>query len=561
MNVILNKIQKNKFLKEEENQNLQNVRRKFTNFFLVHVEPLTSSVKPIKPLIQGAIDGVAMTPDQYSYLQAQLQIHFQLLCQVYALCFADKKNVETEQLVLKLIMELDEFRKNAIYWKNLLAISLPQPKENRRITRSQTKSPLKREEIFSIFHGVHGFDVLQNWLKTVKQTPPEQYQEDSLIKKIFSPFGDSFNNNYLPTSEKLKAGRLNFTEAEDRLLALGLQKYGTQDWKSIVQFLLPTKTEKQLTNRYKNMSSTRGADNNPIKLYNHTKKQPFTEEEKVLLNEGIKKYGNNWEAIHTNLLPHRKPNSIKKYWQENPNNKQQQKIQEGKISIPIDVQQNTTFKVPKESKKRKSNESTKPPQNQAPIKIVPNNQNLPPLFTQIPQFSNPFPISLPNPLPQQIPQIQPQIQPQYQIQPISQSQLFIDTNSRISLFSNFEFSKSEVSLGSLIDSSKTEISFGPEISLLGTTVEKSIEWEFENIDSDDDEDRDIFEFENIDSDTEIEMNWTKDEDRLILNWYIQNGYKNIPSIFKKLIEDKLIQKSCTEIQMRISQLIKKWNEK
>lgn len=507
-----------------------------------------------------------MQPEQYSQLQLQLQTHFQILVQVYALCLADTKNSETEQNVLKLILDLDEFRKNSIYWKNILAISVPQPKENRRITRSQTKSPLKREEITSIFHGVHGFDVLPSWLKQVKQTPPEHYQDDTLLRKIFSPFGDTFENSILPKVEKVKGGRLNFTEAEDRLLALGLQKYGTQDWKSIVQFYLPTKTEKQLTNRYKNMSSTRGADNNPIKIYNHTKKQPISDEEKQLIQDGVKKYGNNWELIHLNLLPHRKPNSIKKYWQENP----------GKTvnGIPIvnigDSQaQNTTFKVPKESKKRKSNEISKIPSIPLnPIPIIPNTSQ----STMNPQLINPQLMNpqLMNPHlinPQLIPQqsinqqtvnhqsIQPQFTQRIDTQRTdSNSQfslrgdqlLFLDSNSRSSLFSNFE-----------LPLSKSEISFGTQVSLL-STGEKTIEWEFENIDSDDD-DTDIFEFENIDSDNEIEVvPWSKDEDRLILKAYIESGYKNIPSTFKSLRDSNQVVKSTVDIQTRISELMKEW---
>ena len=58
---------------------------------------------------------------------------------------------------------------------------------------------------------------------------------------------------------------MKFTPAEDRLLAIGLEKFGTRGFNDIQKHILPTKSITQLFNRYKNMSSSR-AINNPLKV-------------------------------------------------------------------------------------------------------------------------------------------------------------------------------------------------------------------------------------------------------------------------------------------------------
>lgn len=59
--------------------------------------------------------------------------------------------------------------------------------------------------------------------------------------------------------------RLRFTPAEDDLLALGLYRFGDKSFEQIQRTLLPTKSVKQLHNRFKNRSCTRAPDN-PIKV-------------------------------------------------------------------------------------------------------------------------------------------------------------------------------------------------------------------------------------------------------------------------------------------------------
>jgi hypothetical protein len=101
---------------------------------------------------------------------------------------------------------------------------------------------------------------------------------ENIQANFIQPFRSIFSNpelepDFTPVSEqnKIKLGRLKFTKAEDTLLAMGLARYGTARWELIRQNLLPTKTTAQLVNRYKNMSSTRAADeDNPIKVCSRT---------------------------------------------------------------------------------------------------------------------------------------------------------------------------------------------------------------------------------------------------------------------------------------------------
>ena len=80
--------------------------------------------------------------------------------------------------------------------------------------------------------------------------------------------------NLLPrtgdTPKLLRGLRVKFYEAEDTLLALGLQQFDKR-WDLIQQHLLPVKTPKQLQNRCKNLLSAR-APENIIKYYRRNKR-------------------------------------------------------------------------------------------------------------------------------------------------------------------------------------------------------------------------------------------------------------------------------------------------
>jgi hypothetical protein len=56
-----------------------------------------------------------------------------------------------------------------------------------------------------------------------------------------------------------------FYNFEDNLLLIGLRKFGLGSWEAIHSNLIPSKTVKQIQNRYKNLSSRR-ASKNPVKV-------------------------------------------------------------------------------------------------------------------------------------------------------------------------------------------------------------------------------------------------------------------------------------------------------
>jgi hypothetical protein len=137
------------------------------------------------------------------------------------------------------------------------------------------------------------------------------------MKEILDIFKDHFNSSLSIASSResyCSNGRLKFTAAEDGLLLLGIEQYGTKNWSAIRKHYLPTKSETQIFNRYKNMSAKR-AQNNPIKEFKEAKSVPLTEAEQKALKEGIHFYGHQWDLISKHYLPHKRP-SILKYWFE-----------------------------------------------------------------------------------------------------------------------------------------------------------------------------------------------------------------------------------------------------
>ncbi len=70
----------------------------------------------------------------------------------------------------------------------------------------------------------------------------------------------------------LEPTRLKFFKSEDNLLALGLSQFGF-DYDLISQYMLPTKTPKQLKTRTKNLSAKRESEN-AVKKYKRDKILP-----------------------------------------------------------------------------------------------------------------------------------------------------------------------------------------------------------------------------------------------------------------------------------------------
>lgn len=64
----------------------------------------------------------------------------------------------------------------------------------------------------------------------------------------------------------LEAARSKFTPAEDRLLTLGIKRFGIYSWDAVQARFLPAKTVNQIFARYKNLTTTAAPDN-PTKVF------------------------------------------------------------------------------------------------------------------------------------------------------------------------------------------------------------------------------------------------------------------------------------------------------
>lgn len=102
-----------------------------------------------------------------------------------------------------------------------------------------------------------------------------------------------------------KARGAAFSDAEDRLFATGIRRYGLERFDAIRTHLLPTKDAESLKRRYEQANKRRAASN-PIKRA-RTESEPTTlkESERGLLQHGVSIYGTNWQRIRSELLTYR----------------------------------------------------------------------------------------------------------------------------------------------------------------------------------------------------------------------------------------------------------------
>lgn len=144
-------------------------------------------------------------------------------------------------------------------------------------------------------------------IEYLKEKLGELYNEYNVLW----PYRESLPNfaEGYPYKEKSKLGRLNFTKPEDKLLVLGLERFGVGSWRNIRDSLLPTKTIAQLQHRYKNMSAGKAPmEDNPIKEFYINRKKPLTDEEWNKIDLGIQKYGSKsqkaWEDLTKEFFPY-----------------------------------------------------------------------------------------------------------------------------------------------------------------------------------------------------------------------------------------------------------------
>lgn len=104
-----------------------------------------------------------------------------------------------------------------------------------------------------------------------------------------------------------------FLAVEDRLLVVGLRRFGLGNWEKIQSNFLPTRTTKQLRVRYKNLTNRKAAAN-PVKSFVEELMKPLSEMEEDLLRQGVKVFGTDYQAISARFLPHRPPTVLHRLW-------------------------------------------------------------------------------------------------------------------------------------------------------------------------------------------------------------------------------------------------------
>ncbi|GAQ84850.1 hypothetical protein KFL_002090020 [Klebsormidium nitens] len=110
-----------------------------------------------------------------------------------------------------------------------------------------------------------------------------------LVQDLFHP---AFNPALFPREPAPTARLRVFSDAEDELLALGMQEFNS-DWERIRQRFLPTKSVHQIVVRVKNRCSSNAPDN-VVKQMRHSKTAPLSAQEKFFVDEGILHHGYDW---------------------------------------------------------------------------------------------------------------------------------------------------------------------------------------------------------------------------------------------------------------------------
>lgn len=113
-------------------------------------------------------------------------------------------------------------------------------------------------------------DELSRLKTTIKNVPfvLKGHGVSSAYLNIMALFDGLFLEELLPQFSVIRdqfEARERFSLVEDRLLLVGLKRYGFGNWEIIRAKFLPTRTSNQLALRYKNLNSRRAPDN-PIKV-------------------------------------------------------------------------------------------------------------------------------------------------------------------------------------------------------------------------------------------------------------------------------------------------------
>ena len=124
--------------------------------------------------------------------------------------------------------------------------------------------------------------------------------------------GPFVNRDWLPVrAQPTNSTRTKFTPIDDRLLLLGLNKFGSKKLDQIRDFFLDTKTTREIKNRYKNLIRKK-AVSNVLKTWKSLEYAPLTELERINLAKGIMWFGEEtWTRISKYFLPKRSSHFLK----------------------------------------------------------------------------------------------------------------------------------------------------------------------------------------------------------------------------------------------------------
>eukprot|EP01089_Gocevia_fonbrunei_P015419 TRINITY_DN4506_c0_g2_i1.p1 TRINITY_DN4506_c0_g2~~TRINITY_DN4506_c0_g2_i1.p1 ORF type:complete len:824 (+),score=155.57 TRINITY_DN4506_c0_g2_i1:72-2543(+) len=290
----------------------------------------SNSPAPILPYMPNPMAYLhnLVTHDQRTQIHTQLSEHFQLLIQVLLLALQDEEEVAQVDPTWKILIELQK-QKDQI--NSRLGNKSPDISMDVNSTHANNENDIVNDTLSDDRNGkvgekvkytgtakdniyeVPGIDLLDKFCSMVNESP----NPSAIAPEALKLFGPTFSTYLKIAITSSRNSRLNFTPSEDKLLALGLERHGTKGFELIQQKLLPTKTTKQLINRYKNRTCSRAAWN-PLKAYKQAstlaRTAPLNEVEIALLEKGIAMYGYNWDMISLQFLPHRRGSVLSRLW-------------------------------------------------------------------------------------------------------------------------------------------------------------------------------------------------------------------------------------------------------
>ena len=238
------------------------------------------------------------TDDQLGELKLQLLKHMQLLVQVITILVEEQRggdeNREKIKQLCKMLDDLYKCFKVSHDYKNVFFFCIT------------GQAPAVHGNVPTLFD----IPQIEFAPRLVQYLLSEARVSQDDVYALSNPLCLSFVSElrFCPASAPQKSVWL---PSEDMLLLTGLEEYG-RDWDTIRDKLLPTRTKEQISVHFKNKSSRRAVDN-PIKQF--ALEPGLTDSEKMIVMQAAKDYNEQWDVISAQLLPHRSPMTLKRFYQ------------------------------------------------------------------------------------------------------------------------------------------------------------------------------------------------------------------------------------------------------